>query len=121
MPNEVCERCFLYRSVEFCPECHNVPVVAQNLPVGPRLHQMWETWAALGASPKVIRILKEGYALPFQTSTNFLGSQAKQSVETYLGLQYTKQISKTGEIQNGKTRNYQDLPPNRRIGNIHRL
>ena len=27
-----------------------------NLPVGPGLLQFWETWAALGTSPKVIRI-----------------------------------------------------------------
>ena len=43
----------------------NVPNVAQNLPVGARLQQFWKTWAALGASAKVIRILREGYMLPF--------------------------------------------------------
>ena len=32
----------------------NVPIA-----VGARLHQFWETWEALGASPKVIRIFKE--------------------------------------------------------------
>ena len=39
---------------------------AQNLPVGSRLHQFWETWATLGASPNVIKILREGYTLPFR-------------------------------------------------------
>ena len=37
--------------------------VAQNLAVGPRLNQFWKTLVALGASSKVIRILKEGYTL----------------------------------------------------------
>ena len=31
-----------------------------------RLHQFWETWAALGASPMVTRIPREGYTLPFR-------------------------------------------------------
>ena len=37
-----------------------------NVLVGVRLQYFWETWAALGAGPKVIRILREGYILPFQ-------------------------------------------------------
>ena len=32
----------------------NVPPVVPNLPVGARLHQFWEKWAALGVSPKVL-------------------------------------------------------------------
>ena len=43
----------------------NIHTVAQNLPVAARLHQFWKTWIILGASPKVIRILKEGYTFPF--------------------------------------------------------
>ena len=43
----------------------NVPIVAPDLPVGARLHQFWEKWAALGASPKVVTVLREGYTLPF--------------------------------------------------------
>ena len=39
----------------------NAHAVAQNLPLGARLNQFWKTWAALGASSKVIKILKEGY------------------------------------------------------------
>ena len=44
----------------------NVPTVVTNLPVGARLQQFWEKWETLGASPKVIRILREGYTLPFR-------------------------------------------------------
>ena len=44
----------------------NVPNVAPNLAVGARLQNFWETWLDLGAGPKVVQILKEGYTLPFQ-------------------------------------------------------
>ena len=44
----------------------NVPLVVPNLPVGSRLHEFWEKWAALGVSPKVVSVLKEGYILPFR-------------------------------------------------------
>ena len=43
----------------------NVPNVAPNLAVGARLQNFWKTWLDLGASPKVVQILKEGYTLPF--------------------------------------------------------
>ena len=45
----------------------NVPLVVPNPPVGSRLHEFWEKWAALGVNPKVISVLREGYILPFQT------------------------------------------------------
>ena len=43
----------------------NVKNVASNLPVGARLQNYWPTWLDLGAGPKVVQILKEGYTLPF--------------------------------------------------------
>ena len=48
---------------------HPVPNVANvnNLPVGARLQNFWESWLKMGAGPKVVQILKEGYTLPFQT------------------------------------------------------
>ena len=44
----------------------NVKNVASNLPVGARLQNFWKTWLDLGAGPKVVEILKEGYTLPFR-------------------------------------------------------
>ena len=44
----------------------NVPIVVTNLPVGARLQYFWETWLNLGAGPKVVQILREGYTLPFR-------------------------------------------------------
>ena len=42
------------------------PYVVPNLPVGARLQTFWQTWLELGAGPKVVQILKEGYTLPFR-------------------------------------------------------
>ena len=44
----------------------NVKNAAPNPPVGARLQNFWQTWLDLGAGPKVVQILKEGYTLPFQ-------------------------------------------------------
>ena len=44
----------------------NVPNAAQNLPVGARLQNFWQTWLDLGAGPKIVQILREGYTLPFR-------------------------------------------------------
>ena len=48
------------------PNVPNVPNVASVQPVGGRLQSFWEIWAHKGANPKVMSILKEGYALPFK-------------------------------------------------------
>ena len=53
---------------------NNVPNVVQNLPVGARLQNFWETWSKLGAGPKTVQILKEGYTLPFRTRPNLTRS-----------------------------------------------
>ena len=52
----------------------NVPTVAINPPVGARLHQFWEKWKALGSSPKVVTILRDGYTLPFRFRPNLTRS-----------------------------------------------
>ena len=44
----------------------NVRNAALNLPVGARLQKFWQTWLDLGACPKVLQILREGYTLPFR-------------------------------------------------------
>ena len=44
----------------------NAMNVASNLPVGARLQNFWQVWQSLGASPRVVQILREGYTLPFR-------------------------------------------------------
>ena len=48
----------------------NVTYAVPNRPVGARLQNFWQTWLDLGAGPKVVQILKEGYTLPFWTRPN---------------------------------------------------
>ena len=43
----------------------NVKNATSNLPVGARLQNNWQTWLNMGAGPKVVQILREGYTLPF--------------------------------------------------------
>ena len=50
----------------------------------------------------------------------FLGSKTQQQVETYPRSEFTKQISKNREIQNGDTREYKDFLAEGRMGNIYR-
>ena len=47
----------------------NVQTVVKDLPVGARLNKFLETWEALGAGPKVIQVLKEGYTPPLPNLT----------------------------------------------------
>ena len=47
----------------------NVPNATPNLSVGARLQNFWKTWLNLGAGPKVVQILKEGYG-PFGSGQN---------------------------------------------------
>ena len=48
----------------------SVKHAASDLPVGARLQNFWQTWLDLGAGPKIVQILREGYTLPFWTRPN---------------------------------------------------
>ena len=48
----------------------NAKNAVPNLPVGARLQTFWQNWLDLGAGPKVVQILKEGYTLPFWIRPN---------------------------------------------------
>ena len=52
----------------------NVPTVVTHPPVGARFQQFGEKWEALGSSPKVVTILREGYTLPFRFRPNLTRS-----------------------------------------------
>ena len=52
----------------------NVKLAASNLPVGARFQNYWQTWLNLGAGPKVVQILREGYTLPFRIRPNLIRS-----------------------------------------------
>ena len=50
----------------FAPHVPNVPNVVPNLAVGGRLQKFWHVWLTLGANPRVVSILRQGYMLPFK-------------------------------------------------------
>ena len=52
----------------------NVRHAALSLPVGSRLQNFWQTWLDLGAGPKVVQTLREGYTLPFRIRPNLTRS-----------------------------------------------
>ena len=52
----------------------SVPPVVTLPPVGARLQTCWEKWEALGSSPKVVTMLREGYTLPFRFIPNLIQS-----------------------------------------------
>ena len=52
----------------------NVKNAAPNLPVGARLQNFWQTWLDLGAGPKIVQILREGYTLSFRIRPNLTRS-----------------------------------------------
>ena len=129
----------------------NVPTVAINAPVGARLHQFWEKWEALGSSPKVVTILREGYTLPFRFRPNLTRSPTvisnyanpqrqshflealyqlvnKNAVEPVanqnsLGFynRHLEHLPKHRVVQNGDPRDNKNLPTGRGVGHLHRL
>ena len=54
----------MYHSIVLCKT--NVKNVVTTPPVGARLQEYWHIWLDLGAGPKVVSILREGYPLPFR-------------------------------------------------------
>ena len=56
---------FLVSQLSCVQPAINVKNAASNLPVGARLQYFWQTWLDLGAGPKIVQTLKEGYTLPF--------------------------------------------------------
>ena len=50
----------------FVPSVPNVPNAVSEQTVGGRLQKFWQVWQNMGANPRVVSILKEGYTLPFK-------------------------------------------------------
>ena len=50
----------------FVQNAQGVPTVVHDGPAGGRLQKFWQVWQRLGANPRAVSILKEGYSLPFK-------------------------------------------------------
>ena len=48
------------------PSVPNVPHVVTEISVGGRLQSFWQVWQRLGANPRVVSVLRDGYNLPFR-------------------------------------------------------
>ena len=112
----------------------NAPTVAPDLPVGARLHQFSEKWAALVASHKVVIIFREVFSIhpplpvpaKFDQASNchkllYKSPQEPLLVGGIASASEQKCSSQGGEIQNGDTGNHQNVPPTRGVGYLSRL
>ena len=61
---KICEKCFLCHSIVLCQFCFKCTKCCPHSAL--RLQKFWQTWLDLGAGPKVVQILQEGYTLPFR-------------------------------------------------------
>ena len=57
---------FIADTLSCAPPVDNVPDVVNLPPVGACLSPHWSKWQTLGATNRVVQILKEGYVLPFK-------------------------------------------------------
>ena len=57
---------FIVGHCVFAPNVPNVHNVAHAQLMGSRLQNFWQTWSLLGANPRVVSILTDGYILLFK-------------------------------------------------------
>ena len=64
--NKICESVFSVDHCVFAPIAPNVHNVVNAHLIGGRLQKFWQKWSLLGANPRVVSILRDGYILPFK-------------------------------------------------------
>ena len=77
--------------------------VVPNQPVGARLQNFWKIWLELGAGPKVVQILKEGYTLPFRIRPYL--TRSPSVISCYVNLHRNSDLS----ILSGRLKNLKDV------------
>ena len=83
----------------------------EQLPVGGFASAYFQKCGGAGAKPKISRF--------FQPA--FLGTQTQQQVEAHPRFKQSESLSKSGEVQDGNTRNHQNFPSTRGMGHLNRL
>ena len=71
---KICERCFLCQSIVFCKTYNKCPTCCLKSACRGQTSKFLAKIAFLGASPKVVQILREGYTLPFRIWPNLTRS-----------------------------------------------
>ena len=62
---KICEQCFLCQSVVFCQTCTTCPNCCTISACRGQTQPVLGNLGSLGARPKLLQMLKEGYTLPF--------------------------------------------------------
>ena len=83
----------------------------EQLPVGGITSAYRQERSRTGSKPKISGLFQPTIFSP----------KAKQQVEAYTRSKQAKSFPQGGEIQDGDTRNHQDLPPRRGVGHLNRL
>ena len=63
--NKACQRCMLCKSMCFCPSCSQCPQCCHRTECRGKV-TVWQVWQAMGANPRVVSVLREGYTLLFK-------------------------------------------------------
>ena len=83
----------------------------EPLPAGVITSAYRQKRSRAGTKPKISGILQPTIFSP----------EAQQQVEAYTRSEQTKSFPQGGKIQNGDTRNHQDIPPTRGVGHLNRF
>ena len=65
---------FCVNQLSFVNPVTNAQHAVSTLPVWARFQNFWEAWETLGAGPKVLQMIKQGYILPFRIRPNLTRS-----------------------------------------------
>ena len=83
----------------------------EQLPVGGFASAYFQKCGGTGTKPKFSGIFQQA----------FLGTQTQQQMEAHPRFEQSESLSKSGEVQDGNTRNHQNFPSARGMGHLNRL
>ena len=83
----------------------------EQLPVGGITSAYRQKWNRAGTQSDITRVFQQAICSP----------QTQQQMETHFRPEQTEPLPQNGKIQNGDTRNYQNVPPARGVGYLDRF
>ena len=83
----------------------------EQLPVGGFASAYFQKCGGTGTKPKISGIFQQA----------LLGTQTQQQMEAHPRFEQSESLSKSGEVQDGNTRNHQNFPSARGMGHLNRL
>ena len=64
--NKACQMCMLCKSMCFCPSCSQCLQCCHRTECRGESYKVFGKFGSLGANPRVVSVLREGYSLPFK-------------------------------------------------------